>query len=143
MPPGLKVLEIVLKTLESIEARSPGFKASVALERKLPADDLVETVKSLQVTENVTTVPPSELKVLEAIKESAPVVEAVEGVEVAYPELKVVTQETKLPPHDLVESGEAVVCDKGIYRIVATRQLCQRRNHRLLVHVDNEERSYE
>jgi hypothetical protein len=139
----LKVLEIVLKTLESIEARSPGFKASVALETKLPPDDLVETVKALQVTENVTTVPPSELKVLEAIEESATVVETVAGVEVASPELKVVTQETKLPPHDLVESGEAVVCVKGIYRIVATRQLCQRRNHRLLVHVDNEERSYE
>jgi hypothetical protein len=113
LPPGLKVLQIVLETLESIQARSPGFKA-VTPETKLPPDNLVETVKSLQVTENITTVPPSELKVLEAIKESTTVVETVEGVEVASPELKVVTQETKLPPHDLVDSGEAVSLERNL-----------------------------
>jgi hypothetical protein len=142
-PPELKVLQIVLETLESIEARSPGFKA-VAPETKLPPDDLVETVKALnspvrkiEVPENVTTVPPSELKVLktieeatiavenvttvppelkvlETIEEAAIAVDTVVGVEVTSPELKVVTQETKLPPHDLVETGEAVESVTGI-----------------------------
>jgi hypothetical protein len=102
LPPGLKVLSIVLDTLESIQARSPGFKA-VAPETKLPRYDLVETVKALnspvrevEVTENVKTVPPSDLKVLKT------------------PELKVVTQETNVPPHDLVETGEAVKTIEGI-----------------------------
>ncbi len=119
-PPELKVLQIVLETLESIEARSPGFKPATP-ETKLRPDDLVETVKAsnspvrkIEVPENVTTVPPSELKVLKVIKEAAIAVETVEGVEVASPELKVVTQETKLPPHDLVESGEAVESVQGI-----------------------------
>jgi hypothetical protein len=92
----------VLDTLESIQARSPGFKA-VAPETKLPRYDLVETVKALnspvrevEVTENVKTVPPSDLKVLKT------------------PELKVVTQETNVPPHDLVETGEAVKPIEGI-----------------------------
>jgi hypothetical protein len=102
LPPGLKVLAIVLDTLDSIQARSPGFKA-VAPELTFPHDDLVETVKALkspvsevEVTENVTTVPPSDLKVLKT------------------PELKVVTQETNLPPHDLVETVEAVKTIKGV-----------------------------
>jgi hypothetical protein len=102
LPPGLKVNSIVLDTLESIQARSPGFKA-VAPEPKLPREDLVETVKALnspvrevEVTKNVTTVPPSDLKVLET------------------PELKVVTQETNVPPHDLVETGEVVKTIEGI-----------------------------
>ncbi len=75
----------------------------MAPEPKFSRDDLVETVKALkspvseiEVTENVTTVPPSDLKVLKT------------------PEVKVVTQETNVPPHHLVETGEGIKTNEGI-----------------------------